>query len=84
MIRINKYYGDEKIHSMKDLSDILSIRKSEIKNSVKSFGIRPTIVENRVWYFSESNLIDYIEFLISKENLNLLKLRINKKQNEGN
>lgn len=79
-MRINKYYNQEKVYSMRDLSEILSIEKSEIKNSVRSFNLIPTIVENKIWYFGTSILIEFIEYLILKENLRLIKTRIKKYQ----
>ncbi len=83
MVRVNKYYNGERIFSMLDLSEILSIPKYEIKNSINSFGLKPSVVECRTWYFRSSSLIPFVEYLITLINFSHLKTTLkNKSQNE--
>ncbi len=77
-MKIDKYYKNEKVYSLKDLSVILNVKKSEIKNSIKAFSLSPTVIENRVGYYGVSKLCEFIEYLILKENLRLIKYRIKK------
>ena len=75
-MKIHKYFKKQRVYSMKDLSHILSIEKSEIKNIVRSFELSPTIIDNRTWYFSAFSLITLVEFLIHKELLSTLKIEL--------
>ncbi|MGJ8664837.1 MAG: hypothetical protein ACSHW7_00590 [Patiriisocius sp.] len=79
-VKINRYYNGERVFSMWELSEILFLPKYEIKNNINSYNLKPTIIENRVGYYGVSNLCEFIEYLILKENLRLIKYRIKKSQ----
>lgn len=79
-MRVSKYYNNEKVYSIKDLSVILNFKKSEIKNSIKAYSLSPIVIENRVGYYGVSTLCEFIEYLILRENLRLIKSRIKRFQ----
>lgn len=73
-----KYYGNERVYSMKDLAIRLCMTKSEIKNAVRFFQLQPTVIDNRIWYFEEKLLVGFIGYLIAKEKLEEFKVMLNK------